>query len=78
MPKIPPIKAKKLIKILLKNDFFIHHQSGSHLQIRHNTKEHIRVTIPRHDRFDLPPSILLSILKQAEITKDEMLKLIKK
>ncbi|MCK5511153.1 type II toxin-antitoxin system HicA family toxin [Candidatus Parcubacteria bacterium] len=77
MPKVPPIKAKKLIKILLKNNFFIHHQSGSHLQIRHNTKKHIRATIPRHDRFDLPPSILLSILKQSEITKDEILKWIK-
>ena len=57
--------------------FFIHHQSGSHLQIRHSIKEHIRVTISRHDRFDLPPSILFSILKQAEMTKDEMLKWLK-
>ena len=74
MPKIPPIKAKKLIKIFLKLNFFIHHQTGSHIQLRHNTKANLRVTIPRHDRFELPPSVLLSILKQSEITKDELLK----
>ena len=74
MPKISPIKAKKLIKIFLKLDFFVHHQTGSHIQLRHNTKIHLRVTIPRHDRFELPPSVLLSILNQAEITKDELTK----
>ena len=74
MPKIPPMKAKKLIKILLRLGFYIHHQTGSHVQLRHDTKTHLRVTIPRHDRFELPPSILLSILNQAETTKDELIK----
>ena len=74
MPKIPPIKAKKLIKIFIKLGFFIHHQTGSHAQLRHDTKTHLRVTIPRHDRFELPLSVLLSILNQAEITKEELIK----
>ena len=68
------MKAKKLIKILLRLGFYIHHQTGSHVQLRHDTKTHLRVTIPRHDRFELPPSILLSILNQAETTKDELIK----
>ena len=74
MPKISPIKAKKLIKIFLKLGFYVHHQTGSHVHIRHDIKTHIRITIPRHDRFDLPIGVLISILKQAEITKDELIK----
>ena len=73
MPKIPPLKAKTLIKILLKAGFYEHHQKGSHVQLRHRTKTELRVTIPRHDRFDLPPFVVLSILNQADITRKDFL-----
>ncbi|PIR13718.1 hypothetical protein COV49_01260 [Candidatus Falkowbacteria bacterium CG11_big_fil_rev_8_21_14_0_20_39_10] len=78
MSKIPPLKAKKVIKLFLKIDFYIHHQTGSHVQLRHYIKKHLRMTIPRHDKFDLPPSIILNIIKQAEISRDEFLKILKK
>jgi predicted RNA binding protein YcfA (HicA-like mRNA interferase family) len=58
---------------LLKAGFEVHHQSGSHAQLRHRTKTHLRVTVPRHDRFDLPLPVLKSILRQAEMTVDEFL-----
>lgn len=73
MPKIPPLKAKVLIKILLKAGFYKHHQRGSHVQLRHRTKTELRVTIPRHDKFDLPIFVVLSILKQADITRKDFL-----
>ena len=53
-------------------------QKGSHVQLHHYEKGALRVTIPRHDKFDLPPSILMSILKQADVTKKEFLTLLKK
>lgn len=77
MPKIPPIKAKIVVKVLLKASFYKHHQTGSHIQLRHRKEIHLRVTIPRHDRFDLPPFVISSILKQANLTKEEFLKLLK-
>jgi predicted RNA binding protein YcfA (HicA-like mRNA interferase family) len=74
MPKIPPLKGKEIIAILLKLGFFKHHQAGSHVQLRHITKSHLRVTVPRHDNFDLPPFVVGNILKQAEISRDDFLR----
>jgi len=65
--KIPSLKAKVLIKLFLKIDFYIHHQTGSHIQLRHYEKEHLmRITIPRHDKFDLPPFVINSILRSSQ------------
>lgn len=52
----------------------MHHQTGSHIQLRHQKKTHLRVTVPFHSNFDLPPSLISSILKQAEISRKELAK----
>ncbi len=77
MPKIPPLKAKAIVAILLKIGFYKHHQTGSHIQMRHTDKPHLRVTVPRHDKFELPTFVVGSILRQAEITKEEFLKILR-
>ena len=51
----------------------IHHQSGSHAQLKHPGKPQLRVTVPRHDRFDLPVPVLRSIIRQADMTVEEFL-----
>jgi predicted RNA binding protein YcfA (HicA-like mRNA interferase family) len=71
--KLPLLKPKIVLRVLLRAGFYIHHQSGSHAQLRHLTKTHLRVTVPRHDRFDLPRSVLRSILQQAELAADEFI-----
>jgi len=76
--KLPALKPKEVINVLLRAGFYIYHQKGSHIQLRHHSKIHLRVTISYHTRFDLPPSIIHSILKQTEISKEEFLKLLKK
>ncbi len=78
MSKLPALKPKQVLKVLLRAGFYIHHQRGSHVQLRHPLKTHLRVTIPYHTKFDLPPSVIHSILKQAEISREEFLKLLKK
>ena len=78
MSKLPALKPKKVLKTLLGAGFYIYHQKGSHIQLRHNQKSHLRVTIPFHSRFDLPPSVIRNILKQSEVSKDEFLKLLNK
>jgi len=70
-PRLPILKPKEVLRALLKAGFEIHHQSGSHVQLRHAAKPHLRVTIPRHDRFDLPTPVLKSILRQAELTVEQ-------
>ncbi|MGA8012102.1 MAG: type II toxin-antitoxin system HicA family toxin [Candidatus Acidiferrales bacterium] len=74
--KLPLLKPRAVLRALLRTGFYIHHQSGSHAQLRHVTKLHLRVTVPRHDRFDLPRPVLRSILQQAELGVDEFIALL--
>lgn len=73
MPRLPVLKPKQVLRALLKAGFEIHHQVGSHAQLRHPKKPHLRVTLPRHDRFDLPLPVLKNVLRQAEMTVEEFL-----
>ncbi|HMC26237.1 MAG TPA: type II toxin-antitoxin system HicA family toxin [Verrucomicrobiae bacterium] len=72
-PRLPVLKPREVLRALQRAGFEIHHQSGSHAQLRHPDKPHLRVTVPRHDRFDLPTPVLKSILRQAELSVEEFL-----
>lgn len=66
MPRIPIIKAEKLIKILKKNGFDEFRSKGSH-RIFVNRVKHLTVSVPAHRGRDLGRGITLAILKDAEI-----------
>jgi predicted RNA binding protein YcfA (HicA-like mRNA interferase family) len=70
MPKLPVITAKKLIKILEKLGFQLDHKTGSHF-IFYNSINKRRAVVPFHAR-DLPRGTVMSILKQAGLTKEEL------
>jgi predicted RNA binding protein YcfA (HicA-like mRNA interferase family) len=74
--QLPVLKPRVILGALLRAGFYVHHQSGSHAQLRHVAKAHLRVTVPRHDRFDLPRPVLRSILQQAELTAEQFLALL--
>lgn len=71
---LPILKPRKVLAALLKAGFFIHHQTGSHVQLKHRQKKHLHVTVPRHDRFDLPKSVIKNILRQTEMSVEDFLK----
>lgn len=71
MPILPVLSPKKLLKILLKKDFYIHHQTGSHINIRHYHKSYLHVVIPFHNK-DLAPKTLKSILLQADLNIEDL------
>jgi predicted RNA binding protein YcfA (HicA-like mRNA interferase family) len=75
MPKLPRITSRKLLQVLVRDGFYIHHQTGSHANLRHPVKTHLRVVIPRHSG-DLAPKTLKSILGQIEMTLEEFLALL--
>ena len=75
MPKPPRTTAAKVLKALRRAGFFIHHQSGSHVNLRHPAKPHLHVVIPRH-RHDLAPKTLKAIIAQAELTIEEFASLL--
>jgi len=73
MNRLPSITPKKLLRVLRKNGFFTHHQVGSHLVLKNPKNPNKRVTLPMHNK-DLKPKTLLSILKQAGLDKQILIK----
>ena len=73
---LPLLKPRLILRALMRAGFYVNHQSGSHAQLRHPIKSHLRVTVPRHDRFDIPRPVLRSILRQAELSVEEFLELL--
>jgi predicted RNA binding protein YcfA (HicA-like mRNA interferase family) len=70
--KLPALKSKKVITVLERSGFYVHHVSGSHYILK---KDNLRVTIPYHNR-DLKPGTLKSIIEQAGMTVEEFLELL--
>lgn len=70
MAKFGSLKPKEVLRALQKAGFYIHEQSGSHVQLKHPSKAG-RVTVPNHQGFDLPKAIVRSIIRQAGLTNDE-------
>jgi predicted RNA binding protein YcfA (HicA-like mRNA interferase family) len=74
-PKFANLKPRAVIRSLQKGGFSIHEQSGSHVHLKHPTKPG-RVTVPNHERFDLPKHIIKSIVRQAGLTNAEFFALL--
>ncbi|OGZ31915.1 MAG: hypothetical protein A3I88_03110 [Candidatus Portnoybacteria bacterium RIFCSPLOWO2_12_FULL_39_9] len=64
--------SREIIKVLKNKGFEIDHTTGSHYVFLHSAT-HRRVVAPYHNK-DLPKGTLLSILKQAGISKQELRK----
>jgi predicted RNA binding protein YcfA (HicA-like mRNA interferase family) len=72
---LPALKAREIIRALERAGFFVHHQTGSHAQLKHRSKAGLRITVPRHSG-DVPIGTLMTILRQAGLSRDEFLKLL--
>lgn len=72
--KLPVIKPIQIVKILESVGFEKRRQTGSHLILRHPKTGKI-IPIPIHSR-ELKRGTLMSILKQAELSRDELKDLI--
>ncbi len=71
MPKLPALNFKRLVKILEANDFDVDHATGSHY-ILYNKINGKRVTVPFHNK-ELPKGTLMSIIKQAGLSKEDLI-----
>ena len=70
MSRFGSLKPREVLRALYKAGFYIHEQSGSHVQLKHPSKPG-RVTVPNHQGFDLPKPIVSSIIRQAGLSNDE-------
>ena len=75
MPKLPILKPKHIISALQRADFVIHHQTGSHVRLIHNTMPRRSVTIAIHGK-DMPKGTLANVIRQSGLTAEEFLDLL--
>jgi predicted RNA binding protein YcfA (HicA-like mRNA interferase family) len=67
----PKLKADEIIKYLSRNGFSIVRQKGSHVRMRHNDG---RVTsVPHHPGQDIGKGLLKKILRDTDLTMEELL-----
>lgn len=72
MPKLPNFTSKKLLKKLKNLGFVEDHQTGSHL-VMFNPINQKRAVIAMHLN-DVPKGTLISLLKEAGISREEITK----
>lgn len=72
MSKLLIVKAKEIIKFLDARGFFVVSQSGSHLKMKNNLGN--IVIVPVHSQKDVPKGTLLSILRQAGLSKEDLIR----
>jgi len=70
MPKLPSITSKKLIKVLKSFGFQLDHSTGSHF-VFYNSENKKRAVVPHHIQ-DLPKGTIMSILREAGITRKQL------
>jgi len=75
MNELPAISGIELIKIFTKIDYEVDHQTGSHFILRQPKEPYRRLTIPNHKV--IAKGTLRAIIREAGLTKEEFLKLIK-
>jgi len=75
LPKIPPLSPEKLIKILQKAGFRTMRQKGSHIIMMNDKRT--RIVIPVHPGREVKPGLVRAIIKEAGITREEFIKLLK-
>ena len=69
--KLPRLTARELVKALKELGFYEHHQKGSHLVLKHPSRN-CRVTVPMHRGKTLRLGTLKSILEQAEVSVEDI------
>ena len=71
MPKLPAVRPREISRFLERNGFVLDHVSGSHYVYYHPSSKR-RAVVPRHNR-DMPRGTLLSLLREAGFTREELI-----
>jgi predicted RNA binding protein YcfA (HicA-like mRNA interferase family) len=70
MPRLPRLKGKELIQILQGHGFEVVRIRGSHHSMRHVDGRY--TVVPVHSGETIGVGLLLKILKDVELTKDDL------
>lgn len=72
MARLPNLKVKKLLAVLKRAGFVPYDQEGSHLYLRHPTKD-VTTSVPMHGG-EVNRSLMKLIIKQAGLSEEEFRK----
>jgi len=72
--KLPNPTGEELIAALQKIGFYVVRQKGSHVRMKH--EDNRVVTIPVHARKTISKGLLLKILRDADLTKEDLINLL--
>ena len=75
MPRLPGVRPREVIRFLERHGFLLDHSSGSHF-IYYNAGTRKRAVVPKHNR-DMPKGTLMSLLREAGFTRDELLEFLR-
>jgi predicted RNA binding protein YcfA (HicA-like mRNA interferase family) len=70
--RIPSVKPRRILRALLSLGFFIQHQTGSHIRLRHPQKAN-PIALVRHDRMEIYHVITQRLPRQAGISEEQFL-----
>lgn len=71
MAKLPVISGKDLLKFLASQGFEAVRQKGDHVRVKKRLPDRVIVSVvPLHKRLD--PGTLLGILRQTELSREEL------
>jgi len=73
MSKVPSLTGKEIVSILKKSGFIVERQRGSHVFLKHTDGR--ATVVPVHSGETIGPGLLSKILRDVEMTKDELLKI---
>jgi predicted RNA binding protein YcfA (HicA-like mRNA interferase family) len=75
MPRLPVLPARDIIKALNRAGFEVVGQRGSHIKLRKEIEGEVRtVIVPNYS--EIPRGVLVSILRQAGLSREEFLALL--
>lgn len=76
MSKFPSVTGKHMVAALKKSGFAAVRQKGSHVFMRHPDGR--ATVVPTHAGETIGPGLLSKILRDAELTKDDLTELLRK
>lgn len=75
-PKMPVVSGQKVVRALERIGYHVVRQRGSHIRLRDEAEpSHLPVTVPDHRT--VKPGLLRKILRDADLTKEEFIALLK-
>jgi len=74
MSKLPSLTGKEVVSLLKKVGFIVERQRGSHVLLKHGDGR--ATVVPIHSGEAIGPGLLSKILRDVEMTKDELLKIL--